>query len=107
MKLYKVSAILTAKGLEIEAIEWEAIEKKVTFFISKENGGYTSSKHLKKDRIGRLSTGLFTNSTTHIGFEVWCHEKDIPEWKIACERSVIKTLRLYQSQLNDLAKHIQ
>lgn len=109
MKLYKVSATLTAKGLEIAVDEWEAIDKKLTIMVSKtDKWGDLVRKTLRKENcLERIRDTRWINSNTRIGFEAWCYEKDIDEWKIACERSVIKTLRLYQSQLNDLAKHIQ
>jgi hypothetical protein len=98
MKIYRVSTIITHKGVEQRIIEWEAEEKKLTYSLTRtDQWGETLKKQFKKEALHRITGGRFYNSLRMVEFVAYCFENEVDEWKGATKRSAIKFIRQHSS----------
>jgi hypothetical protein len=107
MKIYRISTIITSKGVEQKVIEWGAEEKKLTYSLTRvDEWGETLKKQFKKEALHRITDGRFYNSLRMVEFVAYCFENEIDEWKGATKRSAIKFIRQQKSDLDSLLNHV-
>lgn len=106
-KIITVIVSLSKDGFKTELREWDFVEKPKTYVLSRvDKYGEKNERHLKKDRIGSIETGMFVNHNSWISFNSRVFPDKVEETEAILKKEVINQATNFKAEIDALWEHV-